>query len=55
MPRKRKPRKEPKIDRDAAALAVQKELGRPLTWEEYCHVWNAIADEEGTKDHLNAK
>ncbi|GAB5436655.1 hypothetical protein [Falsiruegeria mediterranea] len=46
----------PEIDRDAAALAVQAELGRPLTWSEYCKVWNACTramDPDGTRtDYL---
>ena len=41
----------PTIDRDAAALAVQKELGRPLSWGEYCLIWNAISASQNLPDH----
>ncbi|RBW56805.1 hypothetical protein DS909_08865 [Phaeobacter gallaeciensis] len=43
----------PQIDRDAAALAVQNELGRPLTWLEYVKVWNAATSAMGREDYLS--
>ncbi len=47
----RKPRK-PKIDRDRAALAVQRELGRPLSWSEYVKIWNELTKAMGKRDYL---
>lgn len=43
----------PEIDRDAAALAVQDQLGRPLSWAEYVLVWNKcteLMDVDGTRE-----
>ncbi|UWR04749.1 hypothetical protein K3740_08750 [Ruegeria conchae] len=51
MTNSRKPKK-PKIDRDAAALAVQRELGRPLSWSEYAAIWNTLTEAAGRKDFL---
>ncbi len=52
QPRKRRQPKRPQIDRDALALAVQKELGRPLSWAEYVAIWNKATAEMDRKDFL---
>ena len=45
----------PTYDRDAAALAVQKELGRPLSWYEYVGIWNTLTEAMGADDYLTGE
>ncbi|NOD87422.1 MULTISPECIES: hypothetical protein [unclassified Ruegeria] len=54
-PRKKRQPRKPQIDRDAAARAVQRQLGRPLTWLEYCRVWNEATKAMGRKDFLTGE
>lgn len=46
------PDRRPEIDRDAVALALQKRLGRPLTWSEYVRVWNRLTKYMWADDFL---
>ncbi|WP_299356081.1 hypothetical protein [uncultured Shimia sp.] len=42
----------PQVDRDAVALALQRELGRPLAWSEYVRIWNVTTDKMGRSDFI---
>lgn len=45
----------PHMDADRVALAVQKKMGRPVTWAEYVKIVNATETANGTNNFLSGE
>ncbi len=45
----------PQFDRDEIAGQIQDRLGRPLSWLEYCRIWNQVTELNGQSDFLTGE